>query len=124
MRTILMIAAMLGLMSTVGVYAASFGGGSSVATIGGTGSQSISAPTAASVDLTFTLTDGEVSAAVVDWTPSATGDYTLSVDIDGTSYTATGQAGVSATPVTHTITVSPAVASDSVSAATVTIMAE
>ena len=124
MRTILMVLTMLGLMSTVGVYAASFGGGQSVSTIGGTGTQTVSSPTTSSVDLSFTITAGKVSAAKVSWTPTATGNYTIAVDLNGTTYMATGQAGVASTLVTHTVAVSPSVNANAVTNATVVIASE
>ena len=119
-----MVLTMLGLMSTVGIYAASFGGGQSVATIGGTGTQTVSSPTTSTVDLSFTITSGKVSAAKVKWTPTATGNYTIAVDLNGTTYMATGQAGVASTLVTHTVAVSPTVNADAVTNATVVIASE
>ena len=124
MRTLFMALMITGLMSTVGVYAASFSGGSTVKTIGGTTAQTVAAPTTGSVDLSWGLTGDDVSSAIVKWTPTVNGTYTVGVDIDGSLFTQTGLAGTAATLATHTITVSPVVAASSITLATVSIVTE
>ena len=85
MRTFIMVLMIAGLMSTVGVYAAGLGGAPTIKTLGGTGSQTVSAPTGSAVSLSWTLNaTGDVTAAVVDWTPSADLAYTIYVDASGT----------------------------------------
>ena len=124
MRALFMLLLIVGLMSSVGVYAATFGGGSTVKTVGGTGTQTVSAPTSGSVDASWTLTGDDVSAVVVKWTPTATGTYTVSVDINGSNHTATGLAGTAATLATHTVPVSPAVATNTITSFKVAIATE
>ena len=79
MRTLLMVLMIAGLMSTVGVYAASLGS-SSTGTIGGTGDLSVSAPTSAGVTVAWTTdTNGDVTGADVTWTPAVSLIYTIRV---------------------------------------------
>lgn len=124
MRTLFMALMITGLMSTVGVYAASFSGGSTVKTIGGTTAQTVTSPTTGSVDLSWGLTGDDVSSAIVKWTPTTTGVFTVGVDIDGNLYTQTGLAGTGGSLATHTITVSPVVTASAVTLATVSIVTE
>ena len=79
MRTLLMVLMIAGLMSTVGVYAASLGSSSST-TIGGTGDLTVSAPTSSGVVVKWTTdTNGDVTGADVTWTPITSLVYTLRV---------------------------------------------
>ena len=124
MKTILMVFMIVGLMSTVGVYAATFPGGQTVKTLGGTSSQTVDAPTTDSVDTSWTLDDGDVSAANVSWTPTATGTYDIHVTIEATTYSSLGVAGTAATAQTDAVTVSPAVAPDLVTTIEVAIVTQ
>ena len=79
MRTILMVLMIAGLMSTVGVYAASLGS-STTGTVGGTGSVTVSAPTSGGVTVAWTTDgNGDVTGADVTWTPAVSKIYTLRV---------------------------------------------
>ena len=90
MKSLLMVMMIAGLMSTVGVYAATFSGGTTTKALGGSTSETVSAPTTASVDIKWTFTNDTVTGAVVDWTPSAAGTYTIKLSAGATDGTATG----------------------------------
>ena len=90
MKSLLMVMMIAGLMSTVGVYAASFSGGTTTKALGGSSSETVGAPTSASVDINWTFTNDTVTGAVVDWTPSAAGTYTVKLLAGTTNGEATG----------------------------------
>jgi hypothetical protein len=111
----------LGLISTVGIYAASMTGSSN--RLGGTGSVTVSSPTS-SASVTYTITSGSVTAAAVTWTPLAVGTYSVQVIIGSSSGTTTGvvigapDVGVSRIT---SVTISPSVPQGSVTSVTVVI---
>ncbi len=87
MRTLMMGLMIAGLMSTVGIYAASFGGGTTVKTLGGSSSETVSAPTSSAVTIAWTFTGDQITGAEVTWTPSATGTYDIVVKAGSTTGT-------------------------------------
>ena len=118
MRTLLVALMIAGLMSTVGVYAASITG--SPKSVGGTGSVAVSAPTSASVTVDYNLTAGQVVSLDVTWTPSAASNYDLDVELGAS----TGNLNVPSSGTvqrTDTVTISPAVDAESVTTAEVVI---
>ena len=79
MRTILMVLMIAGLMSTVGVYAASLGS-STTGKVGGTGDVAVTAPTSGGVSVAWTTDgNGDVTGADVTWTPAVSLVYTIRV---------------------------------------------
>ena len=79
MRTLLMVLMIAGLMSTVGVYAASLGS-SSTKTLGATGSVTVGAPTSSGVTIAWTFdSNGDVTGADVTWDPAVSKIYTIRV---------------------------------------------
>mgnify|MGYP001326621163 CR=1 FL=1 len=118
MRTLMIALLVAGLMSTVGVYAASITG--SAKTVGGTGSVAVSAPTGASVSVAYNITTGQVVSVDVTWTPSADSDYDLDVEIGAS--TGTLNVPTSGTVQrTDTVTISPNIDAESVTTAEVVI---
>ena len=121
MRTLIMVLMIAGLMSTVGVYAAGLGGAPAIKTIGGTGSQTVGAPTGSAVTVAWTQDSaGDVTGAAVTWTPS--------VDLAYTVYVAAGGSGASVvSPAdgggvrTDTVTFGAAISPDLVTTAEVSI---
>ena len=90
MRTIFMVLMVVGLMSTVGVYAAGLGGSPTIKTLGGTGSTAVSAPTGSAVTVVWTSSaSGQVTGADVTWTPAANSNYTVIVKAGSTTGSAT-----------------------------------
>jgi hypothetical protein len=86
MRTILMVLMIVGLMSTVGVYAAGLGGSPTIKTLGGTGSTAVSAPTGSAVTVKWTSNaSGQVTGADVTWTPATNSNYTIVVKAGSTT---------------------------------------
>lgn len=106
MKTILMVLMIVGLMSTVGVYAAGLGGTPTIKTLGGTGSTSVSSPTGSTVTVKWTSnSSGQVTGADVTWTPAANSNYTIVVKAGST----TGSASVTSsgtTEITTSVTLS------------------
>ena len=103
MRTIFMLMMLVGLMSTVGVYAAGLGGAPTIKTVGGTGTITIGAPTDSAITLDWNFTNDQVTSVDVSWTPNATSNYDLTVSAGGTVKSLTGVSGVSATPRVDTV---------------------
>ena len=95
MRTLLMVLMIAGLMSTVGVYAASLGT-PTLKTTGGTGSTAVSAPITGTATVVWTLTGTSITGADVTWTPTAASVYKIVVKAGATTGTFT-------TPTTGTI---------------------
>ena len=87
MRTFLTTLLIVGLMATVGVFAAGMTG--STKTLGGTGAITVDTPTS-SASVTYTITSGSVTAASVTWTPLATGTYSVQAIIGSGSGTTNG----------------------------------
>ena len=84
MRTILMVLMIAGLMSTVGVYAASLGT-PTIDRIGGTTSQTVNAPNTGSVTLTWNFTGSQVTGVDVAWTTVDARVHTIKVTAGGTT---------------------------------------
>ena len=103
MRTIFMLMMLVGLMSTVGVYAAGLGGSPTIKTVGGTGTITIGAPTDSAITLDWNFTNDQVTSVDVSWTPNATSNYDLTVSAGGAVQTLTAVAGVSGTPQVDTV---------------------
>ncbi len=120
MRTIFMFMMLVGLMSTVGVYAAGLGGSPTIKTVGGTGTVSVAAPTDSTITLDWNFTGSQVTGVDVTWTPNATGTYDITVDAGGTLGTLSAVAGTSAVQQTATVPMS-ATEVDAVSDSKVTI---
>ena len=120
MRTILMVLMIVGLMSTVGVYAAGLGGSPTIKTLGGTGSTSVSSPTGSTVTVKWTSNaSGQVTGADVTWTPSVSSNYTVIVKAGSTTGSATVTTS-GTTEITTSVTLSPTDA-DTISTAEVII---
>ena len=98
-----MLVMLVGLMSTVGVYAAGLGGSPTIKTVGGTGTVTVAAPTDSTITLDWNFTGSQVTGVDVTWTPNATGTYDITVDAGGTLGTLSAVSGVSATPRTDTV---------------------
>ena len=79
MRTLLMVLMIAGMMSTVGVYATTFGSTPTTLKLAGSGDESVSAPNTGAVALSWIFTGDQVSAVNVKWTPAADADYTITV---------------------------------------------
>ena len=89
MRTLLMVLMIAGLMSTVGVYAADLGT-ATINTVGGTGSETVSAPTSGGVVVKWTTdASGQITGADVTWTPGADANYSMKVKAGSTTGSAT-----------------------------------
>ena len=123
MRTLIMVMMIAGLMSTVGVYAATFTGGTTANPLGGSGNETVASPSTAAVSVSWTLTGSQVTAAVVNWTPVATGNYTIQVTAGGTTGTLTGQAGTISVNQNASVTMAATEAS-AITTAKVTIFEE
>ena len=86
MRTILMVLMIAGLMSTVGVYAASLST-PTVGVLGGTGSETVAAPTSGAIDIKWGFnTSGQVTSVDVKWTPLVAKVYKISVVAGGNTH--------------------------------------
>jgi len=120
MRTIFTLMMMIGLMSTVGVYAAGLGGSPTIKTVGGTGTVSVAAPTDSTITLDWNFTGSQITGVDVTWTPNATGTYDITVDAGGTLGTLSAVAGSSAVQQTATVPMA-ATEVDAVSDSKVTI---
>ena len=103
MRTIFMLMMLVGVMSTVGVYAAGLGGARTIKTVGGTGTITIGAPTDSAITLDWNFTGDQVTSVDVSWTPNASSNYDLTVSAGGAVQTLTAVAGVSGTPQVATV---------------------
>lgn len=106
------------LMGTVGIYAASISG--STKTLGGTGSVTVTAPASTSSVTFVTDSAGLVTTANVTWTPAANSNYTIKVSAGGS----TGSATITASGTisrTDPVTLTPSVAANLVTSATVVI---
>ena len=109
MRTIFMAMLVAALMATVGVYAASITG--STKTLGGTGSVTVTAPSTTAA-AKFNVSGGNVATVDVTWTPAASSNYTISVDLN--AGTSTGSLGITTSGTvqrTDTVTVASIAAS-------------
>ncbi len=106
MRTIFMFMMLVGLMSTVGVYAAGLGGSPTIKTVGGTGTVSVAAPTDSTITLDWNFTGSQVTGVDVTWTPNSTGTYDITVDAGGTLGPLSAVAGTTAVQQTATIPMS------------------
>ena len=107
MRTLLLAISIATMMSMVGVYSMSIvdepgvlgGGGSSGKDTSGSEGE---------ISMTWTVSDGHVTGADVTWTPSGSGEYTVTVSVGDsvgwTTVTSTGRLERS-----DTVTISPAV---------------
>ena len=115
MRTLLMVLMILGMMSTVGVYAAGLGGTPTIKTIGGIGSTTVTAPTSSAMTLDWTFTGVDVT-----WTPGSSTTYDLVVTAGGNQGTLTTPTTVAGTPRTDSVTLS-ATDPDAISTAEVVI---
>ena len=112
MKTILMVLMIVGLMPTVGVYAAGLGGTPTIKTLGGTGSTSVSAPTGSTVSVKWTSdSSGQVTGADVTWTPAADSNYTIVVKAGSTTGSAT-VTGSGTSEITTSVTLTATAASD------------
>mgnify|MGYP001593629091 CR=1 FL=1 len=118
MKWILIALAWLVTMATVGAYANTMTG--TTKTLGGTGSVAVTAPAASATVAWTTNTSGQVTAGNVTWTPLANLNYTIRVIAGGSTGTATIVTS-GTTPRTDAVTISPAVAADLVTTATVVI---
>ena len=119
MRKMSIVLMMAILFATVGIYAASVTG--TTKTLGGTGSVTVSAPASAAAISWTVDSSGDVTAAVVDWTPASEGDYTLNVTVGAGSGTFSCTT-CGTTPRSDSVSISPVVAADAVSGATVVII--
>ena len=120
MRTLIMVLMIVGLMSTVGVYAASVTG--TTATVGGTGDMTISSPTS-SVDVDWTFdASNDVSGGIVNWTTGAAGSHTVKVTVGSSSASNTYTVLLSEVR-TDAFTLSASVAANTISTAEVLIYA-
>jgi uncharacterized protein (DUF2141 family) len=121
MRTFLTTLLILGLVATVGVFAAGMTGSTKL--LGGTGDITVATPTT-SASVTYTITSGSVTAASVTWTPLATGTYSVQAIIGSGSGSTTGvvigapDVGVSRAT---SVTISPSVLQASATSVTVVI---
>ena len=104
MRTLFMVLMIAGLMSTVGVYAAGLGGSPTIKAIGGTGAVTVFGPTDSATSIVWNYSGGQVTGAVVTWTPNVTGNFDISLTAGGQTGSLTSEAGVSGTPENNTVT--------------------
>ena len=107
------------LFATVGIYAASVTG--TTKTLGGTGSVTVSAP-ATSANIAWTVDGGGmITAAIIAWTPTSAGDYTIKVQVGGSTGTfSCTTCGSSAR--NDSVSISPSVDADTVSSASLQII--
>ena len=118
MRTLLLAISIATMMSMVGVYSMSIvdepgvlgGGGSSEKEFSGSHGET---------SLTWTVSDGKVTGADVTWTPSGSGEYTVTVTV-GNSVGRTTVTSSGKVERTDTVTISPAVDVQFVTTAKVT----
>lgn len=120
MRTLLMVFMIAGMMSTVGVYAASLGGTPTIKTVGGTGSTTVSGPTSSAVTLDWNFTGSNVTGVDVTWTPDGATTYNINVTAGGTTGTLTTGTTVASTQRTDTVTMA-STAPDAITTAEVVI---
>ena len=83
MRTLLMVLMIAGMMSTVGVYATSFGSTPTTKTLAGSTDESVSAPNTGTVTLGYVFTNETITGVKVTWTPASDGDYDIDVKAGG-----------------------------------------
>ena len=102
MRTILMVLMIAGLMSTVGVYAASLGT-PTLETMGGTTATTVNSPVTGSVALTWNYTGDAVTGVDVAWTSTYAKVYNITVTAGGTTGTFTTPTTVAAGGRTDTV---------------------
>ena len=103
MKTLFMLVMIVGLMSTVGVYAAGLGGAPTIKTVGGTGNVPVAAPTDSPITLDWNFTGNQVTGVDVTWTPNATADYDITVSAGGTLGTLSAVAGIASVPQVDTV---------------------
>ena len=110
MRTILMVLMIAGLMSTVGVYAASLSA-PTIGVLGGTATTSVTAPSSGAIDLTWGFNaSGQVTSVDVKWTPLVAKAYKISVVAGGSIHNYT-TATTGTIELTHTAPMSATEAS-------------
>lgn len=124
MRTLLMVLMIAGMMSTVGVYATTFGSAPTLQAIAGSGDDPVTAPNTGNVDLAWVFTGDQVTAVAVTWTPGATTNYKINVGAGGQTGELTGVAGTISTPRTDNVTLGAAVEASAITTAKVVISAE
>lgn len=124
MRTLLMVLMIAGMMSTVGVYATSFGSTPTTKTLAGSGDETVSAPNTGNVDLAWVFTGDQVSAVAVTWTPGDTINYKINVGAGGQTGELTGVPGVLSTPRTDNVVLGAPVEASAITTAKVVISAE
>ena len=120
MRTLLMVFMIAGMMSTVGVYAASLGGAPTIKKVGGTGSSTVSGPTASAITLDWNFTGSNVTGVDVTWTPDAATTYDITVTAGGNTGTLTTPTTVASTQRTDTVTIA-STGPDAITTAEVTV---
>ena len=121
MKTLIMTLMIAGLMSTVGIYAATFSGGTTTKTLGGSGTVTVGAPTSSAISVEWTATGNSVTGAVVSWTPAASSDYTVTLDAGGQTGSFNTGASSGTTLRADSITLGAAVNADLVVDSVVTI---
>ena len=122
MRTLLMVLMIAGLMSTVGVYAASTLGTATLKTVGGTGTAAVSAPTSGGVSIAWSQdASGAIVGATVTWTPAVDADYMITVTAGSTVGTLAVASSGTAERTSDLVTLS-ATAPDAVTSAEVIIV--
>ena len=87
MKTLLIVFIIAGMMSTLGIYAAGFGSTPTTKTLAGSGDEVVSAPNTGTVTIGYATTGDTVTGILVTWTPSASGDYDLTVVAGGNTGT-------------------------------------
>jgi hypothetical protein len=118
MKLIVIAVLLVVAMASVGAYAATITG--TTKTLGGTGSVTVTSPTSAATVAWTINASGLVTTANVTWTPAASLNYTIRVVVGASTGTAAiVSSGTSSR--TDPVTISPSVAADAVTAATVVI---
>ena len=123
MRTLLMVFMIAGMMSTVGVFAAGLGGAPTIKTIGGSGTVSVDAPTAAvsTITLNWNFTGNNVTGVDVVWKALGATTYDITVAAGGNTTSAyTTGTTVAGETRTDTLTLA-STAADAITDAVVTI---
>ena len=87
MKTLLIVFIIAGMMSTLGIYATGFGSTPTTKTLAGSGDEVVSAPNVGTVTIGYATTGDTVTGILVTWTPSASGDYDLTVVAGGNTGT-------------------------------------
>ena len=121
MKTLVMTLMIAGLMATVGIYAATFTGGTTTKTLGGSGTVTVGSPSTVAVSVDWTVSGANVTGGVVNWTPVTSSDYTITVATGGQSGTFNTGASSGTTPRNDAFTLGVAVAADLITDAVVTI---